>query len=65
MKHLGHNKFKYDHTGKKWIDVDYIIYNVTMSYNVTNEAYTLSKIDVEELDKFVTKTRFVLVHKLL
>jgi hypothetical protein len=31
-KYLGSNKFKYDHTDSKWIDVDCIIYTVTMSY---------------------------------
>ena len=40
-KHLCHNKFKYDHTDSKWIDVDCIIFTVTMSYDSTNDMYTL------------------------
>jgi hypothetical protein len=39
------NKFKYDHTYSKWIDVDYVISIITMSYNSTNEVYTLDKND--------------------
>jgi hypothetical protein len=49
------NKFKYDHTDNKWIDVDCIISTVTMSYNSTNEVYTLDKNDSEQLSKFVTE----------
>ena len=30
-KHLGRDKFKYDHTDSKWIDVDCIICTVTMT----------------------------------
>ena len=55
MKHLGRNKFKYDHTNSKWIDVDCIISIMTMSYNATNKVYTLDRIDAEELEKFVTE----------
>ena len=40
-----YNKFKYDHTDSKWNDVDCIIYTVTMSYNSTNEVYTLDRND--------------------
>jgi hypothetical protein len=49
------NKFKYDHTDSKWIDVDCIISTVTMSYNFTNKVYTLDRNDSEQLSKFVTK----------
>ena len=55
---LGHNKSKYDHAHSKCIDVDYIIFIVIMSYNTTNEVYTLDKIDAEELKKFVTKNMY-------
>ena len=34
--------------------MDCIISTVTMSYNATNEVYTLDRIDVEKLEKFVT-----------
>src|ERR1700738_217709 len=54
-KYPGRNKFKYDHTDSKWIDVDCIISMVTMSYNSTNEVYTLDRNDLEQLSKFVTK----------
>jgi hypothetical protein len=54
-KYPGRNKFKYDHTNSKWIDVDCIISTVTMSYNSTNEVYTLDRNDSEQLSKFVTK----------
>jgi hypothetical protein len=53
-KYPGRNKFKYDHTDSKWIDVDCIISTVTMSYNSTNEVYTLDRNDSEQLSKFVT-----------
>jgi hypothetical protein len=49
----GRNKLKYDHTDSKWIDVDCIISMVTMSYNSTNEVYTLDRNDSEQLSKFV------------
>lgn len=54
-KYPGRNKFKYDHTDSKWIDVDCIISTVTMSYNSTNEVYTLDRNDSEQLSKFVTE----------
>ena len=53
--HLGCDKFIYDHTNSKWIDVDCIISTMTMGYNATNDAYTLDRIDAEELEEFVTK----------
>jgi hypothetical protein len=44
----------------------YIISTMTMSYDATNEVYTLNKIDAKEIEKFVIKrnvlgscTRFV------
>ena len=30
----GHFKFKYDHSNSIWVDVDYIICTVTMSFDV-------------------------------
>ena len=48
-KHLGCNKFKYDRTDSKWFDVDCIISTVIMSYNSTNELYTLDKNNSEQL----------------
>ena len=45
-KHPCRNNFKYDHTDNKWIDVDCIICTVIMSYNSTNEVYTLDMKDL-------------------
>jgi hypothetical protein len=53
-KHPGRDKFKYDHTDSQWIDIDCVISTVTMSYNPTNEIYTLDMNDSEQLSKFVT-----------
>ncbi len=53
-KHHGRDKFKYDHTDSQWIDIDCVISTVTMSYNSTNEVYTLDMKDSEVLSKFVT-----------
>jgi hypothetical protein len=35
--------------------MDCIISTLTMSYNSSNDVYTLDIIDAEELEKFVTK----------
>lgn len=40
-QHIGRDKFKYDHTNSQWINIDYIICTVTMSYNLVNEVYSL------------------------
>ena len=53
-KHPGRDKFKYDHTDSQWIDIDCVISTVTMTYNSTNEVYTLDRNDSEVLSKFVT-----------
>ena len=53
--HPEHNKFKYDHTGSKCNDVDYIISIMTMSSSATNEVRTLDKINGEELKRFMTE----------
>ena len=53
-KHLGQDKYKYDHTDSQWIDVDCIICTVTMTYNPGNEVYSLDRNDVEQLNKFVS-----------
>lgn len=54
-KHPDHNKYKCDHTCSIWIDVGCIMSTMTMSHNVTNEVYTIDKIDAEELENFVTE----------
>ena len=55
-KHLGRNKFKYDHQDCKWIDVDWVISTITMSHKPKNEVYTLDRNDLEQLSKFVVYT---------
>ena len=55
QQHPGCNKFKYDHIDSKWIVLDCINSTVTMNYNATNKVYTLDRINVEELEKFVTE----------
>jgi hypothetical protein len=52
-KHSDRNKFKYDHTNSKRIDIRSAISTVIMSYKSTNEVYTLDKNDLEQLPKFV------------
>ena len=52
-KHPWCNKYKYDHTDSKWIDVDCIIPIVSMRFNSTNEVYNLDRNDKEQLSKFV------------
>ena len=44
-KHLGPNKFKYDHTDSKWIVVDCNMSMVIVSYNSTNDVYNLDRND--------------------
>ena len=53
-KHPNRNRFKYDQTYSKWIDVDCVISTVTVGYNFANEVYTLDKNNLEQLSKFVT-----------
>ena len=46
-KHLGRSKFKYDHTYGKRMHVDCVISIVTMSYQFTNDVYTLDRNDAK------------------
>ena len=55
MKHPSCNKFNYDHTNSKCIDENCIYF---YSDNVTNKIYTLDRVDVEELEKFVTERMY-------
>jgi len=56
-KHGGRDKFKYDHTDSKWIDIDCIICTVTMTYNPVNEVYSLDRNDSRELNEFVNSRK--------
>ena len=53
-KHPSHNKFEYDDTNSKWIDVDWVITTITINYNIINEVYTIDVNDSKKLFKFVT-----------
>lgn len=50
----GLNKFKYDHTDTRWIDVDTVITTVTLEYSCSTDVYTLATEDVDALNEFVT-----------
>ena len=52
-KYVGRDKFKYDHTDSKWIDIDCVICNVTLAYNPQNEVYSLDRNDAEHLRQFL------------
>ena len=52
-KYVGRDKFKYDHTDSKWIDIDCVICNVTLAYNPQNEVYSLDRDDAEHLRQFL------------
>ena len=47
--HHGRDKFKFDYTDSKWIDVDCVVSIVSMSYNSTNEVSTLDRNDSEQV----------------
>jgi hypothetical protein len=53
-KYIGRDKFKYDHTDSKWIDIDCIICTVTLAYNPGNGVYSLDRNDAEHLRQFLT-----------
>ena len=54
-KYIGRDKFKYDHTDSKWIDIDCIICTVTLAYNPGNGVYSLDQNDAEHLRQFLAE----------
>ncbi len=54
FKLKGHLKFTYDVPNSKWIDINFIIILVTMTYNKALNVYTFTSADVEALDEFVS-----------
>lgn len=56
-KTVGLNKYKYDHSDTKWIDIECIITTVTLSFNPTNSVYTVNPEDVDSLNKFVAESK--------
>ncbi len=53
-KSRGHLKFKYVVTDNKWIDINFIIIFITMTYDKTQNVYILSNVNVKVLDGFVS-----------
>jgi hypothetical protein len=53
-KSHGNLKFKYDVIRTNWVDVDYIIFIVTMNYEKEKDIYWLDCIDAFFLNEFVT-----------
>ena len=52
-KTSGLNKYKYDHSDTKWIDIECIITTVILSFNSMNSMYTVNLEDADALNKFV------------
>ena len=50
----GQHKFRYDLTDSKWIGLESIITNVTLTYNPVNHIYSLDSIDAANLDDCVS-----------
>ena len=49
----GQYKFKYNVTDSKWITVESIITNVTLTLNAENQVYNLDRSDAEALNEYV------------
>jgi hypothetical protein len=47
-------KLKYDVIDNKWIDINYTIALVTMTYNRSHKVYTFINVDVKALNEFVS-----------
>jgi hypothetical protein len=52
----GQYKFKYDLTDSKWISLESVITNVTLSYNSETGLYDLDRADADNLNEYVTKS---------
>jgi hypothetical protein len=50
----GQHKFRYDLTDSKWIGLDSIITNVTLSFNPDTQIYTLDAGDAQNLNEYVS-----------
>jgi hypothetical protein len=51
----GRHKFKYDHSNRKWVDIDIVITTVTLSYQKKEKLYIVNAEDAYALDNFVSK----------
>jgi len=52
----GQYKFRYDLTDSKWIGLESIITNVTLTYNPENHVYSLEQLDAANLEDYVSKS---------
>ena len=50
-------KFRYDGTDSKWITLDSIITNVTLTYNPDSHIHTLDRGDAHNLDNYVSNAK--------
>ena len=48
-KAAGLNKFKYEHSDTKWVDIESIITTLTLSFNSVTSIYTVDPKDVDAL----------------
>ena len=51
-----HFKFKYDRSDSIWVDVDSIIYTMTMSFDIERDVFELDPVDENSLNEFVEKS---------
>ena len=50
----GQYKFKYNLTDSKWISLEAVITNVTLTYNSDTQVYCLDRDDVENLNEYIS-----------
>ena len=50
----GQYKFKYNLTDSKWISLESVITNVTLTYNFENQVYSLDRGDADNLNEYVS-----------
>lgn len=53
----GQYKFKYNLTDSKWISLESIITNVTLTYKYETQVYNLDRGDAENLNEYVLNKR--------
>ena len=53
----GQYKFKYNLTDSKWISLEFIITNVTLTYKSDTQIYSLDRGDAENLNEYVSNKR--------
>ena len=53
----GNLKFKYDHFDYKWVDVDSIIFTLTLTFLSGPKLYSLNQDDYESLEEFIQSAK--------